>query len=193
MSKLAWVELETLSTEVAHVQSRIDAARASKNYGTIRLLEREMAEVSERRNRVLATITNEFGDAHPAGQPPGNILVHDAQGKSADEEHEAVPIIDAERPRNLNSARSQETITTGDLSMWDKLTAGDLERVKRALATRRPEMLARRAEELRVLEAEHSEIDVIEKAIAAFTQKFKLTSTAEVIPLEGERVPAQAG
>ena len=77
--------------------------------------------------------------------------------------------------------------------MWDKLTAGDLERVKRELATRRSEMLARHAEELRVLEAEHSEIDVIEKAIAAFTQKFKLTSTAEVIPLEGERVPAQAG
>ena len=32
----------------------------------------------------------------------------------------------------------------------------------------------------------------VEKAIAVFTQKFKLASTAEVIPLEGERVPVQA-
>ena len=63
MSKLGWVELETLSTEIAHLQSRIDAARASKNYGTVRLLEREMAEVAERRGRVLADITNEFSEA----------------------------------------------------------------------------------------------------------------------------------
>ena len=41
MSKFEWVELETLSTEVAHVQSRINAARANKNYGMVRLLERE--------------------------------------------------------------------------------------------------------------------------------------------------------
>ena len=77
--------------------------------------------------------------------------------------------------------------------MWDKLTAADLERVKRGLATRRSEMLARHAEELKSLEAEQSEIDVIEKAIAAFTQKFKLTTSAEVIPLEAERALAPAG
>ena len=76
--------------------------------------------------------------------------------------------------------------------MWDKLTAADLERVKRGLATRRSEMLARHAEELKSLEAEQTEIDAVEKAIAAFAQKFNLTSTAEVIPLEGERVPVQA-
>jgi hypothetical protein len=80
----------------------------------------------------------------------------------------------------------------GDLSMWDKLTAADLERVKRGLSSRRSEILARHAEELRTLEAEQSEVDVIEKAIAAFSQKFQLTNTAEVIPLEGERVPVQA-
>jgi len=71
----------------------------------------------------------------------------------------------------------------------DKLTAADLERVKRGLTTRRSEMLARHAEELKSLEAEQNEIDAIEKAIAMFTQKFKATSTAEVIALEGERVP----
>lgn len=77
--------------------------------------------------------------------------------------------------------------------MWDKLTAADLERVKRGLATRRSEILARHAQELKAFEAEQREIDVIENAIAAFMQKFKLTNTAEVISLEGERIPAQAG
>jgi hypothetical protein len=78
-------------------------------------------------------------------------------------------------------------------NMWDKLTAADLERVKRGLAARRSEMLARHAEELKALEAEQREIDAIEQAIAAFTEKFKLTSTAEVIPLEAERALAPAG
>ena len=77
--------------------------------------------------------------------------------------------------------------------MWDKLTAADLERVKRMLFRRRSEMLARHAEELKTLEAEQTEIDKVEQAIAAFTQKFKLTGLAEVVPLQGERVPAQAG
>jgi hypothetical protein len=71
------------------------------------------------------------------------------------------------------------------------LRAADLERVKRGLSSRRSEILARHAEELRTLEAEQSEVDVIEK-VAAFAQKFQLTNTAEVIPLEGERVPVQA-
>jgi|HubBroStandDraft_6_1064221.scaffolds.fasta_scaffold2943216_1 hypothetical protein len=43
--------------------------------------------------------------------------------------------------------------------MWDKLTAADFERIKRGLATRRSEMLARHAEELKGLEAQQSEID----------------------------------
>jgi len=54
-------------------------------------------------------------------------------------------------------------------------------------------MLARHAEELKALETEQAEIDAIENAIAAFTQKFKLTKTAEVVPLDVERMPAQAG
>jgi hypothetical protein len=193
MSKLAWVELETLSTEVTHLQSRIDAARASKNYGTIRLLEREMSEVSERRNRVLADITKEFGGVHPVGQPPGDTLAHDAHPDHEHEQQQSVSKSDAKDPRDLASAQSQVTSTMGDLSMWDELTTADLERVKRGLATRRSEMLARHAEELKSLEAEQSEIDVIEKAIAAFTQKFKLTTSAEVIPLEAERALAPAG
>jgi len=31
MSKFEWMELETISNEIAHAQSRLDAARATKN------------------------------------------------------------------------------------------------------------------------------------------------------------------
>ena len=74
--------------------------------------------------------------------------------------------------------------------MWDKLTAADIEQVKRGLATRRSEILARHAEELKALEADQNEIDIIEKAIAAFAHKFNLTKSAEVLVLDTERVPA---
>jgi hypothetical protein len=43
------------------------------------------------------------------------------------------------------------------------------------------------------METEQSEIDNIEQAIAAFTQKFKLTSSAEVVPFDVERVHVEAG
>jgi len=76
--------------------------------------------------------------------------------------------------------------------MWDELTSADVERVKRGVATRRAEMLARHAHELKALETERSEIDTIEKAIALFTQKFKLGKGAEVLVLDAERAPAQA-
>ena len=191
MSKLGWVELETLSTEIAHLQSRIDAARASRNYGTVRLLEREMAEVAERRGRVLADITNEFSEAPTDAQQPTNPPAQgvEGEGKKVDEAREARPDIQAKTLTVVPSANVPLTMDQrGGLDMWDKLTAADLDRVKQGLTTRRSEMLARHAEELKSLEAEQSEIDAIEKAIAVFTQKFRPASIAEVTPLEGERV-----
>jgi hypothetical protein len=194
MSKFEWVELETLSTEVAHVQSRINAARANKNYGMVRLLEREMAEVSERRNRVLANITNGISDAPPDGQQPTHFSTQEIHSNQPDEKQQPTPETKAPTLSSLTAPDpALPTDPAGDTSMWDKLTAADLDRVKRGLTTRRSEMLARHAEELKTLEAEQTEIDKVERAIAAFAQKFKLTPSAEVVPLQGERVPAQAG
>jgi hypothetical protein len=194
MSKFEWVELETLSSEVTHLQSRIDAARATKNYGMVRLLEQEMAEVSERRNRVLANITNGITDAPPDGQQPTHFSTQEIRSNQSDENQQPAPEIEATTLSSLTAPDpALPADITGDNSMWDKLTAADLERVKRVLSKRRSEMLARHAEELETLEAEQTEIDKVEQAIAAFTQKFKLTVRAEVVPLQGERAPAQAG
>ena len=76
--------------------------------------------------------------------------------------------------------------------MWTQLTAADIERARTAVAKSRTEMLARHAEELRALDAEQTEIDMIEQAINAFAQKFKIGG-AEVVQLDAERVHSQAG
>jgi hypothetical protein len=194
MSKLGWVELETLSTEVAHLQSQIEAARAARNHGKVRLLEREMAEVSERRNRVLADITNGLTDGPPSGQQTTDIPTKEGHLKGAKPANPSAPHIDTEVPANLTSpASALTTDTAGSTAMWDKLTAADFERIKRGLVTRRSEMLARHAAELKALETEQSEIDTVEKAIAVFTQKFKLASSAKIVSLDGERALAPAG
>jgi hypothetical protein len=199
MSKFEWMELETLSNEIAHTQSRLDAARATKNLGLVQLLEREIADAAKRRAQVLSDITNGLGVRRAARPKPQLVTVaaHQPEQPVAQQLPSApvVPQQSAERvkPLSLNEPPTNPDETNGVTAMWDKLTATDLDRVKRGLTTRRSEMLARHAEELRALEAEQTEIDVIEKAIAAFTQKFKLTSSAEVVPLEGERIPVQAG
>ena len=70
MSKFEWMELETLSNEIAHSQSRLEAARATQNHGLVKLLQREIAEAAERRARVLAGITKGLGVAGSARSEP---------------------------------------------------------------------------------------------------------------------------
>ena len=194
MSKFEWVELETLSAEVARLQSRIDAARLTKNYGLVQLLEREIGVATERRNRVLAGITKALTNAVPAGQRPIEVPVQEVHPEQPEEEQEPAIQIETEVSDIVPSTNPRvRTDENGDLRMWDKLTADDIERVKRGFATRRAEMLARHAEELKGLETQEAEINGVEKAIAVFMQKFKLTSSADVVPFDGERAPVHAG
>ena len=194
MSKFEWVELETSSAEVAQLQSRLDAARVTKNYGLVQLLEREIGLATERRNRVLADITKGLSNAVPAGQRPIESPVQEVHFEPPEEKQEPAIRIETDVSDMVSSTNPRvRTDENGDLRMWDKLTADDIERVKRGFATRRAEMLARHAEELKGLETQEAEIDGVEKAIAVFTQKFKLTSSADVVPFDAERTPAHAG
>jgi hypothetical protein len=194
MSKFEWVELETSSAEVAQLQSRIDAARVTKNYGLVQLLEREIGVATERRNRVLADITKGLSNAVPAGQRPIESPVQEVHFEPPEEKQEPAIRIETDVSDMVSSTNPRvRTDENGDLRMWDKLTADDIERVKRGFATRRAEMLARHAEELKGLETQEAEINGVEKAIAVFMQKFKLTSSADVVPFDGERAPVHAG
>ena len=71
--------------------------------------------------------------------------------------------------------------------MWDQLKPSDIERAKQDLVTRRAEMLARHAEELRGLEADQAQLDGLEQAIAAFLQKFNAADGTGVVKLDAER------
>lgn len=80
----------------------------------------------------------------------------------------------ADSPASKSKADSIE----GGKIVWDQLTPGDIERVKNELGTRRAEMLARHAEELRGLEAEQSQIETLEQAIEMFLRKAKRPESA---------------
>jgi hypothetical protein len=56
--------------------------------------------------------------------------------------------------------------------VWDQLTPSDLDRAKTELDTRRVEMLARHAEELKGLEVDQTQLEALEQAITAFLHKF---------------------
>lgn len=82
MSKFEWVELESLSAIVTHLQSRIETARGTKNYGLVQLLEKDLAAAMERRRRVLAEITAGISTAPWAGARP---LEPPAEGRQPEE------------------------------------------------------------------------------------------------------------
>ena len=194
MSKFEWMELETLSNEIAHSQSRLDAARASKNHGLVRLLEREIAETAERRARVLADITKGLGagsSARPnlSSVPAQKIVPKRTEREAHRATHgEALITTDVASPE---PARHSDTIE-GVATVWDQLKHADIERFKRVLSSRRSEILARHSEELKALEAEQIEIDAIEQAIEVFARKFKLTGGAEVVPFAAELAHSEA-
>jgi hypothetical protein len=187
MSKFEWMELETLSSEIARLQSRLDAASATKNYGLIRLLRREIAEMAERRARVLAAITNGLGFSASAGAKPSPAPVQQIEPKQIERQPALAEQVEAPSATGLTSSEPVPVAdsTEGVCVVWDRVTAADIERVKRGLASRRSEMLARHAEELKGLDADQTEIDTIEQAINVFSRRFKLS--AEVVPFAGER------
>lgn len=191
MSKFEWMELETLSNEIAHTQIRLDAARATKNLGLAQLLESEVADAMKKRAQVLADITKGLGRF--AGRKPKLVTTPERQAEPEPLKQQSPEEIQPETVNATTKPALNPETEIGVAQMWDTLTAADIERVKRGLATRRAEILARHAEELKALEADQNEIDVFEKTIATFAQKFSLTRSAQVLVLDAERAPAQAG
>ncbi len=204
MGSFDWLELDTLTRDIEHTESRLDAARGTNNYGLVTLLQREVAEASKRRSRVLADITKALGGSTGVQRYPRPIVVRNAQPVNAGGEQPALWQTEEEQQRT----EKVEPSTTGTLVlakppglsikegvpvMWDRLTAADIEQAKRSVTNRRSEMLVRHAEELKALDADETEISAIEQAINAFARKFKIGS-ADVAPFDRERgAHTQAG
>src|SRR5262249_40748265 len=73
----------------------------------------------------------------------------------------------------------------GGMAMWDRVTPSDIDQAKNDLVSRRAEILARHAEELKGLEADQAQIETLERIIKEFSEKFKLPSqTDNVVTLD---------
>jgi hypothetical protein len=165
-----WTEPEVLSRKITGALTRLAAARSTQNHGLVTLLEREIADAEVLRDRMVsqlaARITSE----------PGSVVRSD-------------PAHAASGPGLPEPALSPEPFE-GAVIVWNQLSRADIERVKRELDQRRSEMLVRHAEELKALEGNQAEIEILEQAIDSFARKFNLGG-AKVVSLD--RAVSQAG
>jgi hypothetical protein len=204
MGSFEWMELQTLTSEIAHARSRLAAARKSRDTRRARSLEEEIAAAEGRRENLLAHITTNLVSA-PAGaapaaaveneetDPPVMDLVEEADPEPADPQPadpEPQPVEPVE-PTAASGDAPPAAVTAGsvegDTIVWDQLTPNDLEHARNALGARRTEMLARHAEELKAVEADQTQLETLEQAIAAFAAKFNMSARADVVKLDDER------
>jgi hypothetical protein len=162
MAMADWMELEALGGRIADLEERLATARLTQNHGLAQLLEKEIAAAEILRDRVMSHIAASLtssSEALPRDLPPPKP---------------------SSPPPPFAPAMDQEE---GVETVWNQLSRSDIERARRELQTRRSEMLARHAEELKALESEAAEIETLEHAIHALVRKLNIGG-AEVVPLE---------
>jgi hypothetical protein len=208
MSSYEWMELQTLTSEIAASRARLVAARSAKDNRLARVLEQEVGEAERRRDLLLANITDQVASPAEAARAsesdvadppvtletpvtlePTETVLPDNDGAERPETP-ADPVV-AERAASRSPAPRAES-TEGGIAVWDQLTPGDIENAKNELASRREEILARQAEELKALDADQTQLDTLAEAIELFARKFKPAAQAEgpnaaVVALEEER------
>jgi hypothetical protein len=207
MSSFEWMELQTLTSDIAASRSRLAAARAAKDNRLARVLEQEITAAERRRDELLVNITDQVaGGDEPAPQsgaadsdPP--VAPEPAVAVMTDSDPPdptgAEPPPDAADRAIADGSASRSTAAPverreGDNAVWEQLTPGDIQNAKDDLAARRVEMLARHAEELTALDADQSQLDTLAEAIELFARKFKSSpqpegANAAVVTLEEER------
>jgi hypothetical protein len=209
MGSYEWMELQTLTSEIAASRSRLAAARKSKDHGRARTLEDEIAAAEGRRERLLAHITTNLVGV-PEGAPRPVPKESAAADQTADQ---TVASVEASPPDEVDTEQPLELVdrivpgvaeplapaptvdsTEGGTIVWDQLTPSDLDRARDELGLRRAEMLARHAEELKGLDADQAQLETLEQAIASFARKFNLPSAeGDVVKLDKERELRQQG
>lgn len=155
-----WTELGAVSRKIAHLEDRLAGARSTENRGLIELHEREIARAETVRDRFLSQIAASITSPRTRGS-------HDSP---------------SERATSASTPPIPDIKAEGNDTMWAQLTHAEIERVKRELQDRRSEMLARHAEELRLLDADMAEVALLEQTIERVVQKLQMGS-AEIVPI----------
>src|SRR5436190_22718024 len=70
MSSYEWMELQTLTSDIAASRARLAAARSSRDNRLARVLEQEIGEAERRRDLLLANITNQVASPTEASPQP---------------------------------------------------------------------------------------------------------------------------
>ena len=165
MNSFEWMELQTLTADIAEARSRLSTARSSRNPRHIRGVEHEIAAAEARRSRLIAHLST-----HLADNPKAHAL--------ADSGEAAAP--PGERRTGSTASRSLGRVVApmaagaeeGDIVVWEKLTPADIARATGELGARRAAVLARHADELRALEADQGQLESLARAIDAFMRKY---------------------
>ena len=165
-----WMDLEVLGRKLTDLESRLAQARSTQNHGLVQLLEKEIAAAESVRDQAVSRIAIQLTSSPQSSKPRDPPSAEDVSAPPQ-------PVPAFERVEGVDA-------------VWNQLSRADLDRVKRELDVRRSEMLARHAEELRALETDKKEIDILEQAIDGIARKFNIGG-AEVVSLE--RSFSQAG
>lgn len=213
MSSFEWMELQTLASDIAVARSRLADARAGRDDRLVRVLELEISAAEARRSDLVAHITTHMagdgdrligeGLAAGLGLPSiGAIQSADLPDSPiAELPEERVADEDAAPPEMTAAAVPADTVVAapaaevdsneGEPIVWDQLTPQDLDRARDEIMMRREEMLARHAEELRGLNADRTQLEELEHAVAAFMRKFSGMAVGDasssVVALDEER------
>jgi hypothetical protein len=69
MGSFEWMEVETLSTEITALESRLAAAKSRHNYGLVKVVKEQIAAAQQRRARYLAHITTSLAESLDSAVP----------------------------------------------------------------------------------------------------------------------------
>jgi len=202
MSSYEWMELQTLTSDIAASRARLAAARSAKDNRLTRVLEQEIGDAERRRDLLLANITDQVaGPAEasapaeaPAAEAPLTLELTEAETPENEQPEQPSALPDEAHADVVVSppAPPRAGRTEGGSAVWDQLTPGDIQNAKQELTGRREEMLARHAEELKAIDADQAQLDTLAEAIELFARKFKQPAQAEapnadVVTLDEER------
>ncbi len=113
MSALEWLDLETLATDIAAARARLVDVNAYREVGRVQALEQQIADAEERRDRLLARLTDRIAELPDAARQAETMGVGEPQ---IDEEQPlATPASDTDKlsadiDRTANSEIPEEII-----------------------------------------------------------------------------------
>src|ERR1051325_5798669 len=130
MSSFEWMELQTLTADIAASRARLVAARSGKDHRLARTLEQEITAAEDRRNRLLAHITNHVATGDEQKPPPRPELADSPAGpdetpQTASGDAEARPSSKAAARMVADAAASPASApevesTKGGSVVWDQ-------------------------------------------------------------------------